>query len=90
MRNVAPNDRSIEARADDHESRTLRSLPGVDTFAFDLEPVKKKLGALPVLVIGIVTADPPACVSTLRALEAPLRSIRMDICGQLDNVVGAS
>jgi len=81
---------SIEARAAGRETRSLRSLPGVDTFAFDLEPVRKELGALPVLVIGIVTADPPACASTPLASETHLRPLRINGWLELDGAVGAS
>ena len=81
---------SIEARAAGRETRSLRSLSRVDTVTFDLEPVRKGLSALPVLVIGIVTADPLACVSTLSALELLLRPIQIDLCGELDDAAGAS
>ena len=57
---------SIEVRAAGRETRSLRSLCSVDTVTLDLESVRKGLSALPVLVIGIVTADPlascPLCV----------------------------
>jgi len=81
---------SIEARAAGHEARSLRSLPGVGTFASDLEPVSKELGALPVLVIGIATADPAFCASTPRASDPHLRPLRINGWLELDDAVGAS
>jgi len=106
MRNVAPNDRyqyqrhpglpglrskrSFERSPAGRETRSLRSLSSVDTVPGDLDPVRKGIGALPVLVTGTGTAAPSIRVSTLRALEAPLRSTRMDSLRQLDDAVGAS
>ena len=81
---------SIEARPAGRETQSLRSLSSVDKVTFDLERVRKGLSALPVLAVEIVTADPSACVSTPRALEPPLRPIRFDVCGKLDDAMGAS
>ena len=81
---------SIEARAAGREWRSLRSLSSVGTVSFDLETVKKELSPLPVPVIGIETADPPDRVSTLRTSELPVRPIRIDGWGELDDAVCAS
>ena len=81
---------SIEVQAARREWRSLRSLSNIGTVSFDLETVRKERTARPVFTIGIVTADPPECMSALIASKSPPRLISIDGSGELDNAAAAS